>query len=788
MVGILLLTGMNSCSNTKRLADDQSLLIGNSIDIREDNLLDKNEMKNELKKLARQQPNKRFIGFWRLRLSIYNVSTRKTPELYRNPDLPDTTGRKFRQWMRTKIGEPPVIFDSTLVNSSQVRMKQHLFNNGYFDAEVSSSYVIKRKKAKVDYVIDPKEQYFIDSLEYTAEDGEIDRITQSNLEERLVREGDPFVSKILDSERNRLTNVIQDQGYFTFNRNYILIEVDTFKTGNLADVSYTIKNPADEDMHKKYYIGNITFDLRIPERRLKKVDLTDIDTTVMREIVTYIPDNILNARPIVRSIFFMEDSLYRKSDYNSTLRRLNSLNVFRSVNVKFDPYQVAIDEGVLDTRVSATLRKKQTLSLENEFNTDAESSLGIELATSYINRNILRSSDRFEFNLSGGLELQLKRNDETDGASIVNTVELRTNMRIKFPELTIPYKRKKAALPVVHDQNSSISLNYEFERRLGFYTIHEANISWQHDWYGNKRIRHILEVPKLAIVAPVESSFSASFLETLEDFPSLRRSFEPQLIASLIDYTFIYNGQFKRNKHFIYFLGNANASGNIVHGFASAFNKDKEMPLQILNIDYSQHLRFNSDLRYYINLRNDNKLATRFVAGVGIPYGNVEVMPFTQQFYGGGNQSMRAWRYRDLGPGGFDTRTLTGLADQSGDVRLEFNTEFRFTIYKFVKAAFFLDAGNIWLLRKADDLEDAEFRLTRSEGRKNSFIDEMAMNVGFGVRLDFNFFVVRLDAALPIRDPAFDDGERWQFDKIDLSKGSEYRDRMGLIIAIGYPF
>ena len=181
-------------------------------------------------------------------------------------------------------------------------------------------------------------------------------------------------------------------------------------------------------------------------------------------------------------------------------------------------------------------------------------------------------------------------------------------------------------------------------------------------------------------------------------------------------------------------------------------------------------------------------LASRFTAGMGLPYGNVETLPFTEQFYGGGNQSLRGWKYRGLGPGGFDTRDLTGLPDQAGDIRMEFNTELRFTIYKFFKAALFLDAGNVWLLRKDPDREDAEFRFSRSGDKKNSFIDEFALNLGFGVRLDFNFFVVRLDAGLPIRDPAFDDGDRWQFDKIDLSKGSDYRDRIGLIIAIGYPF
>ena len=755
-------------------------------------------MKNELKKLARQQPNKKFLGFWRLRLSVYNMASRdrkaKKSASVSTSDVAiraDTTGSRFNLWLRDKIGEEPVLFDSTMMKSSQVRMRQHLFNNGYFKSDVASDYDLnsKKKKTQVHYYIDPRELYHIDSISFTAEDSVIDDILQNNLEETLVFSGDPFIAKTLDAERVRLTNLIQNEGYFTFNRGYIIIEVDTVnQPGTLADVSFIIKNPQNNETHKKYYIGNVTFELKVPERRLKKVDLTKIDTALIRNVTTYLPAGILKPKPIVRSIFFSEDSLYRKSDYSATLRRLNSLNVFRSVNIKFEPYQISPNEGILDTRISGTMRKKQTVSIDNEWNTDSESSLGIELSNSYINRNIFRSANRIEFNLAAGMELQLKRNDESEVPSRVNTVELRTNIKIKFPELTIPYKRKKAALPVINNQESAINLNYEFERRLGFYTINTANISWQHDWYSSKKIKHILKLPSLEMVAPREKSFSAAFLETLEEFPSLKRSFEPQLIASLIDYSLVYTDNFQRDRHSVYFRGNGKIAGNIIHGIASASSESSERPLQIMGIDYSQFVRLESDFRYYLHLRNDNTLATRFVAGIGIPYGNVEALPFTEQFYAGGNQSLRGWNYRALGPGGFDTRSLTGLADQAGDILLEFNAEFRFTIYKFVKAALFVDAGNIWLLRKDEDREDAEFRFTRSDGKNNNFIDELAINLGVGVRLDFNFFVVRLDAGLPIRDPAFDDKDRWQFDKIDLSKGSDYRERIGLRIGIGYPF
>ncbi|MEZ5002238.1 MAG: BamA/TamA family outer membrane protein [Chitinophagales bacterium] len=797
LVGIILLFSISSCSNTKRLSEGNYLLIGNGIEIKEDNLLDKNDMKNELKKLARQQTNKKFLGFWRLRLSTFNLATRKD-DVYEHNDFEavDSTTSKFNQWLRTKIGEPPVIFDSTLMVSSQIRMQSHLHNNGYFNAEVTSDFELKEKKKKVKakYYVVPNDRYYLRNVVYSADDPALDRIVKANVDETLLFKDNPYEAKVLEQERTRITNAIQNEGYFTFNREFIIVEIDTFiEPGNKADIYYTIKDPVDSTTHHKYYIGDVDFELTFPRSRLRKLDLSKLDSNYVRGILTILPEKSIRPKPIIRSIFFDEDSLYRKENYNSTLRRLNDLGVFRSVNVKFEPYLIEEDIGILNTKIAATLRKKQTFSIENEWNTDSKQSLGMELSTSYINRNIFRGADKFEFNLSGGLELQLKRNAETEGQSVVNTVELQTDFKFKLPDLIVPFRiksgyRKRNNLPITTEQNSSINLSYEFERRLGFYTINNASIAWQHDWYATNRIRHIIEFPSLSLVAPNESSFSAAFLQTLDNFPSLRRSFQPQFIATLLNYTFIYNGQFKRDRHFIYFKGNSKASGNILHGIMGAAQKNSVKPYDLLGIDYSQFVKFDADLRYFINFKNGNTLANRFYMGLGVPYGNVEVLPFVEQFYGGGNQSLRAWNYRSIGPGGFDTRTLTGLPDQAGDVKLEFNTEFRFTIYKFVKAAFFVDVGNVWLLRNDNERLDAEFRFTRESGQKNSFIDELAVDMGIGVRLDFNFFVVRLDAALPIRDPAFEDGQRWQFDKIDLSKGSDYRQRMGLIIAIGYPF
>jgi len=279
-------------------------LIGNAIQIEEENLLDKNDMKNELKKLARQQPNKKFLSIWRFRLAAYNVATRKDPVYYDvNPYFADTTGGKMKQWLKNKIGEPPVVFDSTLMISSEIRMNQHLFNNGYFNSEVTSNYISKRKKTKVTYNVAPNERYYINNISLVAEDSAIHKIVISKAKETYLNKGDPYAAKVLESERTRIANNIQDEGYFTFNREYVKVEIDTVTPGSLkADIYYTVKNPVDStEKHDKYYMGEIQVELLVQRSRLKYVDLTKIDTSNLRSILTLVPEKTLKPKSLLES-------------------------------------------------------------------------------------------------------------------------------------------------------------------------------------------------------------------------------------------------------------------------------------------------------------------------------------------------------------------------------------------------------------------------------------------------------------------------------------------------------
>ncbi len=777
----LIFFAFTSCKTTRYLEDGQILLSSSKVIIegKDNNIIDKNSFKNDLKSVAVQKPNKKLLGFLNLKLGFYNLAVKRRNKREEKGKTPVAT--RFNKWMADKVGESPAIFDSTVVEFSEERMKNYLNNSGYFNSEVKSDYAVSKKRAKVIYYAKPKEVYYINKVNFTAEDSIINEII--NREEYTLnselKEEDPYNAKNIKRERARISEVLRDEGYFTFNQGYVFFAIDSNLAGNKVDIYTEIRNPVDEidNLHKKYYIGNVYFNINKPISA--KDDLSKVDTTNLRNIDVILTKKDIKPDAIVQSIFFDVDSLYSKKNHDQTLKRLNALGIFKFVNVRFEPYQVAIDEGVLDTYISSRFNKKQRASIDLEGNTDSQNSLGLELGLNYINRNTFKRADRMQFTVSGGLEFQFRReNEEGVSESFINTVNLDSDLKFIFPKLLIPLKKNKEFKPYPYNRYTSFNLNYNFEKRVNFYSINKATFSYGYDWYKTNKIRHVLYPFTLSLVRPNEKNFTSQFEETLNRFPSLRRSFEQQFISG-IDYTFTYNSQvLNSDRNVFLFKGNAKLSGNALHGLLKGVSKQETTPFKILNIPFSQFARFESDVRYYYNLKKPHSFVMRFVAGVGIPYGNSSLLPYVEQFYGGGNQSLRAWRFKTIGPGSFNTDSLgNSLLDQTGDIKLEVNAEFRFSIVKFLKAALFADAGNVWLLRKDEDKPNGEFAINR-------FGKEIALGAGIGIRLDFNYFIIRFDAAIPLHDPI--DG--WVINDFSLRKGTSYRDRLGFNIAIGYPF
>lgn len=730
-------------------------------------------LKTGLSKLNNQKPNKKFLFVFRARLGFYTFANKASKS-----EKPS----KFNKWMKEKLGEEPKILDTTLIDPTKSRMQGYLFNKGYFHNEISTSWTSKKKKATVVYNINLKDSYSIRNFDLTTNDSSLNYLIEATEANSIIKTGDKYDSDNVKKERDRVTGILREEGYFTFNRNYLYFQIDTSIGNQKVDVNLLVNNLEDSTFHKKYTVGIVQFN--IDKKGTKKDDLSKIDTTILRKIKILLTSNDIKPDLLARYIYFTPDSLFHESNYSKTVTRLSSLGIFKYVDIEYEPFQISQDEGVVDISIKASLSKKQGATIALEGNTDNQSSFGTALNISYLNRNIFKRADRLQFNLSSGLEFNFNNpvDDEGNKLSTLSIVDLNGDLKLYFPKILFPAKKIKNNLtPYKFKPNTFIGLSYSFQKRVNLYSINTSNVSFGYDFKTAPESRHIISFP-LSLVRPNESSYSAIFLETLEKSPFLRQSFRQQFIASLIDYTYSYTSQsFGKLKNFLYFRGNLNVAGNLLYAANKAFTPKKEEPYKILKVPYSQYARIEGDFRYYFTLKKGQALVTRAFAGFGIPFGNADVLPYVKQFFGGGNQSLRAWGYKAIGPGGFDTRNADFILDQTGNIKLEGNVEYRFDIYKFLKGAAFIDMGNIWNLQSDTSQPLGNFDPKR-------FWGEIAVGAGLGLRLDFSYFIIRVDAAVPIHDPSYPKGERWTFDKINFSSREMRKQFLGINIGIGYPF
>ena len=821
---------MYSCNATKHLIkNDQSLLISNGISIKYTGkaYTEKSDLKSELAKqvVYNQQPNKKFLSLFRLKLGIYTMSVLKNEKrLKRKLELDSiiNTGnytkkqekelakilknKKYGNFLNeTTGGEPPVLFDSSTVNVSIKRMENYLFYHGFFYSVVDAAYKTKKKKTSVTYHINSGPQFTYKNVKLTVVDSTLLPIASKNQKDRLLRKGDPFDIDIVKKERQRIADLIQNEGYFTFSPEFIFLDIDSTVGKNQIDATLIVRNDQDTLNHKKYSYVEINyeiynFDKKKENLKLKRKDF--IYDTICDVNYRVIKTSVL-PRAITKSIFIKPGDYFNKDQLLKTKNALNTLGVFKFVNVEHEPISISPEESGLYTKIKCSPAKRHAFSADVELNTNAQSTLGFNLVGSYRNNNLFRTAAKFQFNVSSGVDFQLIKEKRIEN-SPVNIVNLNLEAKINLARLFPSFRKRSCDTYKKYKPSTFISLNYNFQKRIGLYNLQTIGTSYGYEWY-NDKIRHIFAPLSFSYVLPskITEKFDTTFLR---DNPRYRQSFSQQFILGQ-EYTFSYNNQnlnVGKYKNFFYFRGNVFLAGNIVYAFASIVQKGNEKPYKLGGVNFAQFARFELEPRYFFNFKRGQALSFRAFVGVGIPYGNstyrdTAVMPYIKQFFAGGPNSMRGWAFRKLGPGGYYTyQQNSSLLDQTADLKFEFNAEYRFGIYKIFKGALFTDIGNIWLIKKDPSKPLADFDRKR-------FIKELAWDVGAGVRMDLNFFVVRFDVGFKIYDPAFPEGNRWVFDKInnenflirkdpksnDLPLGNykfNFQDFVGLNFAIGYPF
>lgn len=765
----------SGCYNTRFLKKGEVLFKANRVEIiSQEKIPRSGEFKRELAGISQLQPNKKFIGVAKVRLWFYNVSTRRKQN-------------KFRDWMRNKVGEAPVFYDSLLAEKSIVLLKNYLVNKGYFYAEVTYSRAYKdfrkqkrrgeHKTATLIFHVKTNDLYRIRNVSFPTDSSAITRLVNAEKKKSFLKPGAPFDVGEMKKERERISDILRNNGYYFFNREYVYFDLDSSMGDNELDLMVRINPPADSTEHKVYSIDQIYVITDYSADKLKQNVTRD---TVDRKEFHFISQKLrYRPRILISAIHFGHDSLYRKKYHTQTIGHLSNLGVFKYITMRYADKSVN-GKNYLDCFITLSPAKKQQVGIEFEANNNTDFNLGTSLTLSYSNKNIFRGTELFRFSVSGGFESDLER-----GEKFFNTVDLLFKFDLFFNRFLVPRfiktKISKNAYP-----KTRISFRNEFQRRIDYYSTNTTTFALGYEWRMKNTRRFTLNIPAINLIRNIEAT--PQFLEIVNSSPSLRNSFTQQLILGW-DFNYIWSNQpIHKGRSYWYYSGKLSSSGNVLHlGFWLAHRNDgKQPPYEVFNVEYSQFFLVDSEMKNYFQINKKTQLVTRVYGGIGVPYGNSQSLAYIKQFFSGGANSMRGWRIRAVGPGTYNYEQSAVYEednffyDQTGEIKFEANAEYRFDVYKFFKAALFLDMGNIWIIQADTARPGANFDI-------GNIWTDLAIGTGVGARLDFGYFVLRFDVGVKVREPAAG-RDKWPIWNYTKKSEPWRRENMRFNLAIGYPF
>ncbi|MCD4833736.1 MAG: outer membrane protein assembly factor [Bacteroidales bacterium] len=761
---ILIAIIFSSCSPVKKVPDDEFLLDRYKIKVREGKV-----KKDEIKNYVRQKPNKRILGI-RFHLWLYNLSK-------------EDKDKGLSNWFKT-IGEEPVIYDEYLSNKSIDLLKSYFDNKGYYNSTVKDTVQLKRKRARILYKVEINDPYKIKRINYTCNDtGLVPDVMPDTINSR-INKGDNFDLDLLEDERQRIETNLKNKGYYRFNKDFIFFQADSLAKSLEVDLLMNIhkfqkKGPGNtiiKTSHKKYVINKVYVFINFDQKEALSLGenyYNDLDTTYIDGIY-FISKGIdnLNKRVVIQSNFIQVGKQYSLYNANKTYKHLNSLRLFKIINIQFNTIDSlendSLNLGYLDCNIQLSKHLLQSYTIELQ-GTNSYGNIGVGGNLLYRHRSLFGGAEITDFRINGAIE------SITDTIASGNsyTTEFGGNITVSIPKFILPvFKAEKFSKK--YSPKTQIFAGYNFMDRIDYRrTI--ANMSYGYIWDGNRFLKHSV---KLLELNAVKLPYATQEFKDYIDSTNLRSSYDDHLV-SVTSYSLVFNNQdIKKRRDFYFFILNTEISGNILFGISELTNasKDENGSYTILGVPFSQYAKFDIDFRYYDVTTHSNTLAYRFFGGIGIPYGNSESLPFEKMYFSGGANSIRAWSVKDLGPGSYTGGSGTRFPNQTGDIKLEANIEYRFKLFWVLEGALFIDAGNVWNLN-SDKLEGGMFRM-------NEFYKEFAIGSGVGTRFDFSFLLFRLDFGVKLRDPALPDGERWILGNRNLT----WQDDVIVNIGIGYPF
>lgn len=785
---------VTSCNPTKYVPEGESLLNENEILINKEGI-----KKTDLLPYVKQVPNKRIFGA-RFHLGLYNLSNLNKQKWPHN-------------WLRN-IGEEPVIYDTYLTKKSKEQIQSYVFSKGYFDGKVTDTVKTANKKSDVSYNVDLHRPYTIRNLKYEIADSNIKNLCFFDSVNCEIVRGKPYDVDVLQAERTRFERFIRDHGFYGFSNDYINFKIDSTVGNRQVDIKYNVRNFSGVDLNGRitagpfaiYSIKNVYIypDFQ-PNEALEQGEayLKSLDTTLYRGyyFVTSKKKAEVKYDLIIQSLFLSAGSVYNVTSTEQTQAHLLSFKIYRLVNITYnDSKENENTKGIelkLDCNIQLTLLSQQSYKIELE-GTNSAGNLGGALNLVYQHKNLFHGAELFSTKLKGAYAAYAQK-----GQPLSSTEEYGLETSLRLPKFMIPFVRLEGFVTKYNPYTTFLAA-YDYQK-LPLYTRTIANATFGYNWKASKYQEHILNpfqfnIVRLPYINPTFDSLIAT--------SSYQSGSYKDVLVLGGNYSFIFDDHLIKNSKDYWFLRlNAEVSGNFLSAIYKIAGVKKQDDIttkngvdqttgtsyHLLGQPFAQYVRTDIDLRYNFKFNDLSSIVYRGFFGIGIPYGNSKAIPIEKQYFSGGANGIRAWQVRSLGPGSYNPippgSSSNIFLNETGDIKLEANAEYRYKLFWILEGAVFIDAGNIWNLKRDPTREGADFRL-------NKFYKDIAVGTGTGFRFDFKFVVARVDIGMKLRDPLLgleysndplmppkNTGSKWIF-----LNGPYHRDDFTIVLGIGYPF
>ena len=642
----------------------------------------------------------------------------------------------------------PIVFDTLQAQRSCENLRSALFNRGYLNATVEMQPLsVGERSIDALYVLHPGQPYQLNSMSYDILDTQLEQFLRPHLKV-VFPAGQRFSVEALDEERKQLTQLLTNNGYYRFNKTAISYRADSAVGNRGVDVTMVVHryHPSrDVDtLHQQYRIGRVRYlsgneDGSIPLR-----------------------NGVLRS-----NTFVQEGALYSAADLQNTYNHFSRLGAVRYTNINFTERQ---DSNLLDCDIQLSTNKPNTLSFQPE-GTNTAGDLGAAATLTYQNRNLFHGSELLSVELRGAFEAIRG----LEGYSNQNYEEYSAQVRLTFPQFIAPFLSRNFLRRV--NATSEVALLYDTQNRPEFHR-RVLSLAWRYKWYDERHHdRYQLDLLDLNYVFMpwISDTFYHDYLDDKTSRNAILSYNYRDLFIMKTGFGYSYNNGLYAIKT------NIETAGNLLNLFSSLTGAKKEGEQQqyrLFNIAYAQYVKGDIDFTRYLMFDNNNTLALHVGFGIAWPYGNSTILPFEKRYFSGGANSVRGWSVRSLGPGRYARHDGNiDFINQTGDMKLDLNMEYRAHLFWKLNGALFVDAGNIWTLRNYEDQPGGQFKIHR-------LLDDLAVSYGLGLRFNFDYFILRFDLGMKAVNPAYEGEESEHYPLIHPRLSRDY----AFHFAVGMPF